>query len=135
MHIKSVYLIKDETKSKSKKTDLNIIELPTSIFKSDTTTTVIKPNLQIDPGESKRDTYIGGVADELTKEDLLVAVEGVDDEREQLVDLGLEGKSLGVGHCCCLSGRSRVYQGKREQPSYRRYEVMWGVVVYIYTPT
>ena len=65
----------------------------------------------------------------------LVGVEGVDDEGEQLVDLGLEGKSLGVGHCCCLSGRSRVYQGKREQPSYRRYEVMWGVVVYIYTPT
>ena len=45
------------SKTKSKKTDLNIIELPTSIFKSDTTTTVIKPNLQIDQGESKRDLH------------------------------------------------------------------------------
>lgn len=43
--------------------------------------------------------YIGGVGDELAEEDLLVGVEGVDDEREQLVDLRLEGEGLGLrGH-------------------------------------
>lgn len=36
--------------------------------------------------------YIGGVADELTQEDLLVGVECVDDETKQLVDLRLESK-------------------------------------------
>ena len=48
-------------------------------------------------------THIGGIADELTEEDLLVAVEGVDDQAEKLVDLGLEGKGLGVRH-----GRSEI---------------------------
>merc|ERR1719506_1165031 len=37
---------------------------------------------------------IGGVGDELTKEDLLVGVERVDDQRHQLVDLSLEGERL-----------------------------------------
>jgi len=41
-----------------------------------------------------RGTYIGRVGDELAEEDLLVGVEGIDDEGEQLVDLGLEGESL-----------------------------------------
>ena len=41
-----------------------------------------------------RGTYIGRVGDELAEEDLLVGVEGVDDERKQLVDLGLEGEGL-----------------------------------------
>jgi hypothetical protein len=50
-------------------------------------------------------TYIRGVGDELTKEDLLVGVEGVDDEREQLVDLGLEGEGLGLrGHGGSFTG-------------------------------
>ena len=39
-------------------------------------------------------TYIRGVGDELAEEDLLVGVEGVDDEQEQLVDLGLKGEGL-----------------------------------------
>ena len=44
-------------------------------------------------------THIGGVGDELPEEDLLVGVEGVDDEREQLVDLRLEGERLRLrGH-------------------------------------
>lgn len=43
------------------------------------------------------DTHIGSVADKLTKEDLLVGVESVDDETQQLVDLGLEGESFGLG--------------------------------------
>jgi hypothetical protein len=37
---------------------------------------------------------IGRVGDELAEEDLLVRVEGVDDEREKLVDLSLEGECL-----------------------------------------
>lgn len=43
------------------------------------------------------DAHIGSVADELTEKDLLVGVESVDDETQQLVDLGLERKRLGVG--------------------------------------
>lgn len=43
------------------------------------------------------DTHIGRVADELTEKDLLVRVESVDDETQQLVDLGLEGERLGLG--------------------------------------
>jgi hypothetical protein len=34
------------------------------------------------------------IRDQLAQEHLLVAVEGVDDEREELVDLSLEGKCL-----------------------------------------
>ena len=41
-----------------------------------------------------RGTYIGRVGDELAEEDLLVGVEGIDDEGEQLVDLGLERERL-----------------------------------------
>merc|ERR1719420_2032950 len=41
---------------------------------------------------------IGRVGDELTQENLLVAVEGVDDQGEQLVDLRLKGKGFSVSH-------------------------------------
>ena len=37
---------------------------------------------------------IGGVRDELAEEDLLVRVERVDDQRQQLVDVGREGEGL-----------------------------------------
>ena len=40
---------------------------------------------------------IGGVGDQLTKEDLLVRVEGVDDEGEELVDISREGVAFSVG--------------------------------------
>ena len=40
---------------------------------------------------------IGGVGDELTQEDLLVGVEGVDDEAHQLADFSLECKCF-LGH-------------------------------------
>ena len=40
------------------------------------------------------ETHIGAVGDELPEEDLLVGVEGVDDEGEQLVDLSLKGEGL-----------------------------------------
>lgn len=43
-------------------------------------------------------TYIRGIADELTKENLLVAIEGVDDEAQKLVDLRLESEGLGLYH-------------------------------------
>ena len=39
-----------------------------------------------------RGTYIGRVGDELAEEDLLVGVEGIDDEGEQLVDLAWKAK-------------------------------------------
>jgi hypothetical protein len=43
---------------------------------------------------------VGGVGDELTDEDLLLRVERMDDDIEQLLDLGLEFEFLrsGVGH-------------------------------------
>ena len=41
-------------------------------------------------------THIGGVGDELSKEDLFVGVEGVDDQRHKLSDLSLEGKGLSL---------------------------------------
>ncbi|CAL9030184.1 unnamed protein product [Prunus brigantina] len=41
---------------------------------------------------------IRGIADELTKEDLLVAVKGVDDQTQKLVDFCLESKGLSVCH-------------------------------------
>lgn len=42
--------------------------------------------------------YIGSVADEFTQENLLVTVEGVDDEAEELVNLSLEREGLSVCH-------------------------------------
>ena len=39
-------------------------------------------------------TYVGGVGDHLTQEDLLVAVKCVDDQAHQLRDLGLEGEGF-----------------------------------------
>ena len=65
-------------------------------------------------------TYIGGVGDELPEEDLLVGVEGVDDEGEQLVDLRLEGERLRLrGHCEALPEREerRGGGGSREEAS------------------
>lgn len=41
---------------------------------------------------------IGGVADQLAEEYLLIAVECVDDQAEELVDLRLECERLRVGH-------------------------------------
>lgn len=38
------------------------------------------------------------IADQLTKEDFLVAVESVDDKAEKLVDLSLEGEHLSPCH-------------------------------------
>mmetsp|Transcript_1462 Transcript_1462/g.2800 ORF Transcript_1462/g.2800 Transcript_1462/m.2800 type:complete len:312 (+) Transcript_1462:1404-2339(+) len=53
---------------------------------------------------------IGGVRDELAKEDLLVGVEGVDDQRKELVDVSGEGVAFGIGthdvDCCCI-----IFQG------------------------
>lgn len=73
--------------------------------------------------ERESATYIRGVTDELTKEDLLVAVECVDDETEKLVNLSLESKGLGVSHRCELcvreeggegsTMRTRVSRGRR----------------------
>lgn len=45
------------------------------------------------------DTYIRRVTDEFTKKDLLVAVKGVDNETEELINLGLEGKRFSIRHC------------------------------------
>lgn len=47
-------------------------------------------------GKERREgrAYIRCVGDELSEEDLLVRVEGIDDEGEQLVDLGLECEGL-----------------------------------------
>lgn len=39
-------------------------------------------------------TYVRGVGDQLSKEDFLVWVEGVDDQGHQLGDLRLEGEGL-----------------------------------------
>jgi hypothetical protein len=39
-------------------------------------------------------TYIRCIRDKLPKKDLLVAVESIDDETEQLINLSLEGESL-----------------------------------------
>jgi hypothetical protein len=47
------------------------------------------------------------------EEDLLVGVEGVDDEREELVDLGLEGEGLSL-RC---RGCSRSGAGKEKRAS------------------
>jgi len=46
----------------------------------------------------KNKSYIRGIANEFTKENLLVAVESVDYETEKLVDLSLEGERLRLRH-------------------------------------
>ena len=48
---------------------------------------------------------IGAVGDEFTQEDLLVGVDGVDDQAEKLRDLSLELESL--GHCDWVSKENR----------------------------
>lgn len=40
--------------------------------------------------------HVGGVGDELPQEDLLIGIEGVDNERHELGDLRLEGESLRI---------------------------------------
>ena len=52
---------------------------------------------------------VAGVRDELAEEDVLVRVERVDDERQELVNVGREAKSFGVGRgwgggCGCGGG-------------------------------
>jgi len=59
-----------------------------------------KANDKINLRKSERSnkSYIRGIADEFTKENLLVAVESVDDKTEKLVDLSLEGERLRLRH-------------------------------------
>ena len=45
-----------------------------------------------------RFAHIRGIADEFAEEDLLVPVEGVDDEAQKLVDLRLEREDLWFHH-------------------------------------
>ncbi len=47
-------------------------------------------------GYKLQQTYIRGVGDQLPEEDLLVGIEGVDDQGHQLSDLCLEGKGLSL---------------------------------------
>ena len=63
-----------------------------------------------------KETHIGGIADEFTEKDLLVAVEGVDDQTQQLIDLRLERKRLGVRHSRSL------YQNRKNQTNEREKE-------------
>ena len=58
----------------------------------------ISLNSHLKEKETERGTYIRGIADEFTKEDLFVAVEGVDDQAEKLVDVSLECKSFSISH-------------------------------------
>lgn len=46
----------------------------------------------------KPEAYIGRIADEFTKKDLLVTVERVDDQAEKLIDLSLKGKRFSLRH-------------------------------------
>lgn len=64
-------------------------------------------------GERERQTYIGGVADELTEKNFLVAVESVDDQTQQLIDLCLERKRLCLRHGSLLLSKSRVLRLQR----------------------
>ncbi len=56
---------------------------------------------------------VRGVGDELAEENFLVGIEGVDDKRHQLVDLGLEGAvAMGVGVVSVIAAAS---PSQREQ--------------------
>ena len=70
--------------------------------------------------ERERDTYIRGIADDFTKEDLFVAVEGVDDQAEKLVDLRLESEGLCISH---LHVRHYCTKRKRARESERKQEI------------
>ena len=79
----------------------------------------ISLNSHLKEKETERETYIRGIANEFTKEDLFVAVEGVDDQAEKLVDVSLECKSLCISHLhirhyCTKRKRARENEGKRE---------------------
>ena len=52
---------------------------------------------------------VRGVRDEFTDEDLAVGVERVDDDIENLLDLGLKRMGFGLAHCSV--GRSRQFRG------------------------
>ena len=74
--------------------------------------------------ERERETYIRGIADEFTKEDLFVAVEGVDDQAEKLVDLSLESEGLcishlHVSHYCTKRKRARENERKKAREKQR----------------
>mmetsp|Transcript_9165 Transcript_9165/g.19222 ORF Transcript_9165/g.19222 Transcript_9165/m.19222 type:complete len:207 (-) Transcript_9165:15-635(-) len=48
---------------------------------------------------------IGSIGDQFTKENFLVRVKGVDNQRKKLVDISGEGVALGFGaHCCSRVG-------------------------------
>lgn len=55
-------------------------------------------------------TYIRSIAYELTKKDLLVAVECVDDQAEKLIDLSLKGERLCLRHCTRMELERRKEQ-------------------------
>ena len=70
---------------------------------------------------------VGGVGDQLADEDLLLRVERVDDDIEQLLDLGLEFEGLGGG-----GGRGHVIKGmvslcRTGQKSTPEREDPWGL--------
>jgi len=46
----------------------------------------------------RRKAYVGGIGNQLSQENLLVAVKCIDNETEQLIDLCLEGKCLNLAH-------------------------------------
>lgn len=54
--------------------------------------------------DKKYRTYIRGIADELTEKNLLVAVEGVDDQTQELVDLSLESERFNLRHLISALG-------------------------------
>lgn len=72
----------------------------------------------VSEGIVKRDTHIRRVTDEFTEKDLFVAVEGVDDKTQQLVDLSLESKRLLLRHF------SVIYEAywRRRKKTERRFE-------------
>jgi len=47
---------------------------------------------------------IRGIGDKLSKENLLVRIEGVDDQTHQLLDIGFEGKMFSHFLVCCEVG-------------------------------
>ena len=52
---------------------------------------------------------IGGVRDQFAEEDLLVRVEGVDDQAHELLDIGIECKCL----CHCSQGDGLLSQTRK----------------------
>lgn len=93
------YSIQPLLASKIERPILFLIKLPWG--RKTYTHKLAKPNKQENKKQRRglrRRTYIRRVTDELTEEDLLVAVESVDDQAEKLVDFSLEGEGLCVSH-------------------------------------